>query len=88
MESTWLVVSVWLAGLGPQLDFQAFPDRQSCTRASQAAVSILKQQALSNMTGTHAAVQVDEREDLEEIALRSAAGREVARLRCVSARPR
>lgn len=84
MGGSWLIISVWLAGLGPQVSVQPLADDRSCTNAMMTAVEMLREQARSNLTGPHAILQLELRSAAGESVLRTGMGRELARLRCTS----
>ncbi len=51
---TFLIVSVWLAGIGPQLNVQTFADAQACRLALLRTESIMQEQVRTNLVGRSA----------------------------------
>jgi hypothetical protein len=85
MSSIWLIISVWLSGLGPQVTMQSASDLAACRKAAEATTQMLEQQARSNLIALHGGLKREQNTDKSETVLSTGVGREIARLRCIEA---
>ena len=80
---TYLIVSIWLAGIGPQLNVQPFADTQACRLALSRTEAIIQEQARTNLVAPHNNIRIGRSEDRSRSVLRTPVGREIARFECV-----
>ena len=77
-----LVTVTWLT-LGPQVSTQTFEQLAECRAAMRAVASMVQQGALTNLTGPHRDLVLQD-DDTDSVLRTPSTGREVVRLRCVS----
>lgn len=80
---TILIASVWLAGMGPQLNVQPFADAQACRFALSRTEFIMQEQARTNLVAPHNNTRIERSDDRSRAVLRTPVGREIARFECV-----
>ena len=82
---TILIITTWMMSMGPTVVVQPLDSMNACRSGMQAAAEMLRGQALSNLTGPHNRLVLENGQNPDELLLRTPlASKEMARLRCVN----